>query len=169
MDQYQFPSWVENSDCAVEGYPMGFSCLMKVSTNCMLCNWLACWWAQDWQMHWYLWFGYPHVPSFLLPSFLLLSSTPLSVAWVTEWLSHFGCSQNKLQWHMQWWWHHWELGLNRYWSGAYCGKYVSFVFGGRRNAGYQKCQSLFSTSTDGDSGIGCCQLPERVYSHGLMK
>ena len=51
------------------------------------------------------------------------------------------------------------LGLNKYQSGVYCGKYMS-VFGGHENAGCPKWQWLFLTSTDGDVGVRYWQLPE---------
>jgi hypothetical protein len=75
---------VESSNCAIGDYPKGFGCPMKALTNHAWCKQSACQWARDQQMHWYLWFGRPHVLSFVLPSFLLVSSTPplspLSVA-----------------------------------------------------------------------------------------
>jgi len=65
------------------------------------------------------------------------------------------------------------VGPSKYCSWAHCGKYVLFVFGDHRSLGCQKWQYLFSTSMDGDGGIGCWQLPEaekRVRSHsGLLK
>jgi len=35
------------------------------------------------------------------------------------------------------------LGLNEYWSGVYCGKYMLFAFRGHKSAGCPKWQNVY--------------------------